>query len=146
MMRDDMIAAVQALTGRRVEAFLSDNLHDPMSPSRSSSWRPAQRRHQPSLTGTDRRACTRPGVAGLTCSAPAEPLVGRGRSPSTLPALRALRADPPVARDRRDSFRRPMASSGPMATSAAGERVVRVPPTPPRVRGKPDARACVDTR
>lgn len=28
-MRDDMIAAVEALTGRSVEAFLSDNLHDP---------------------------------------------------------------------------------------------------------------------
>lgn len=28
-MRDDMIAAVEALTGRTVEAFLSDNLHDP---------------------------------------------------------------------------------------------------------------------
>lgn len=29
MMRDDMIAAVQRLTGRTVEAFLSSNLHDP---------------------------------------------------------------------------------------------------------------------
>jgi len=28
-MRDDLIAAVERLTGRRVEAFLSDNLHDP---------------------------------------------------------------------------------------------------------------------
>ncbi len=28
-MRDDFIAAVQELTGRSVEAFLSDNLHDP---------------------------------------------------------------------------------------------------------------------
>ncbi|MDQ3677251.1 MAG: DUF2294 domain-containing protein [Actinomycetota bacterium] len=28
-MRDDMIAAVERLTGRTVEAFLSDNLHDP---------------------------------------------------------------------------------------------------------------------
>ena len=28
-MREDMIAAVEALTGRSVEAFLSDNLHDP---------------------------------------------------------------------------------------------------------------------
>jgi uncharacterized protein YbcI len=28
-MREDMIAAVEALTGRAVEAFLSDNLHDP---------------------------------------------------------------------------------------------------------------------
>jgi uncharacterized protein YbcI len=28
-MRDDMIAAVERLTGRRVEAFLSDNLHEP---------------------------------------------------------------------------------------------------------------------
>ena len=28
-MRDDMIAAIETLTGRRVEAFLSDNLHDP---------------------------------------------------------------------------------------------------------------------
>ncbi len=28
-MRDEMIAAVQALTGRTVEAFLSDNLYDP---------------------------------------------------------------------------------------------------------------------
>jgi uncharacterized protein YbcI len=28
-MRDDLIAAVQALTGRTVDAFLSDNLHDP---------------------------------------------------------------------------------------------------------------------
>ena len=28
-MRDDMIAAIEALTGRTVEAFLSDNLHDP---------------------------------------------------------------------------------------------------------------------
>lgn len=29
MMRDDMIAAVQRITGRTVEAFLSSNLHDP---------------------------------------------------------------------------------------------------------------------
>ncbi|MDX6691643.1 MAG: hypothetical protein QOG15_3100 [Solirubrobacteraceae bacterium] len=28
-MREDLIIAVQALTGRTVEAFLSDNLHDP---------------------------------------------------------------------------------------------------------------------
>jgi len=28
-MREDLIAAVEALTGREVEAFLSDNLHDP---------------------------------------------------------------------------------------------------------------------
>ena len=28
-MRADMVAAVEALTGRSVEAFLSDNLHDP---------------------------------------------------------------------------------------------------------------------
>ena len=28
-MREDMIAAVEQLTGRAVEAFLSDNLHDP---------------------------------------------------------------------------------------------------------------------
>ena len=28
-MRDDMIAAVEQLTGRGVEAFLSDNLHEP---------------------------------------------------------------------------------------------------------------------
>lgn len=28
-MRDDLIAAVERLTGRTVEAFLSDNLHDP---------------------------------------------------------------------------------------------------------------------
>lgn len=28
-MRDDLIAAVESLTGRTVEAFLSDNLHDP---------------------------------------------------------------------------------------------------------------------
>ena len=28
-MRDDMVAAVEKLTGRGVEAFLSDNLHDP---------------------------------------------------------------------------------------------------------------------
>lgn len=28
-MRDDMIAAVEALTGRTVEALLSANLHDP---------------------------------------------------------------------------------------------------------------------
>lgn len=28
-MREDLIAAVERLTGRRVEAFLSDNLHDP---------------------------------------------------------------------------------------------------------------------
>ncbi len=28
-MRTDMIAAVEQLTGRKVEAFLSDNLHDP---------------------------------------------------------------------------------------------------------------------
>src|ERR1700710_708370 len=28
-MRDDMIAAVEQLTGRSVEAFLSDNLHQP---------------------------------------------------------------------------------------------------------------------
>jgi len=28
-MRDDLVAAVEALTGRTVEAFLSDNLHDP---------------------------------------------------------------------------------------------------------------------
>ena len=28
-MRDEMVAAVQELTGRSVEAFLSDNLHDP---------------------------------------------------------------------------------------------------------------------
>jgi uncharacterized protein YbcI len=28
-MRDDLIAAVEALTGRTVEAFLSDNLHKP---------------------------------------------------------------------------------------------------------------------
>lgn len=28
-MRDDMIAAVEGLAGRKVEAFLSDNLHDP---------------------------------------------------------------------------------------------------------------------
>ena len=29
MMREDLISAVQTLTGRSVEAFLSDNLHDP---------------------------------------------------------------------------------------------------------------------
>jgi uncharacterized protein YbcI len=29
MMRDELIAAVEALTGRSVQAFLSDNLHDP---------------------------------------------------------------------------------------------------------------------
>ncbi len=28
-MRDDLVAAVESLTGRTVEAFLSDNLHDP---------------------------------------------------------------------------------------------------------------------
>ncbi|HEX8159548.1 MAG TPA: Na-translocating system protein MpsC family protein [Solirubrobacteraceae bacterium] len=28
-MRDDLITAVEALSGRTVEAFLSDNLHDP---------------------------------------------------------------------------------------------------------------------
>ena len=28
-MREDMIAAIESLTGRKVEAFLSDNLHDP---------------------------------------------------------------------------------------------------------------------
>jgi uncharacterized protein YbcI len=28
-MRDDLVAAVERLTGRRVEAFLSDNLHEP---------------------------------------------------------------------------------------------------------------------
>ena len=28
-MRDELIAAVERLTGRSVEAFLSDNLHDP---------------------------------------------------------------------------------------------------------------------
>jgi uncharacterized protein YbcI len=28
-MRDELIAAVEALTGRTVEAFLSDNLHEP---------------------------------------------------------------------------------------------------------------------
>jgi uncharacterized protein YbcI len=28
-MRDDLVAAVEQLTGRTVEAFLSDNLHDP---------------------------------------------------------------------------------------------------------------------
>lgn len=28
-MREDLIAAVQGLTGRKVEAFLSDNLHEP---------------------------------------------------------------------------------------------------------------------
>jgi uncharacterized protein YbcI len=28
-MREDMIAAVERLTSRKVEAFLSDNLHDP---------------------------------------------------------------------------------------------------------------------
>ena len=28
-MREDMVAAVESLTGRSVEAFLSDNLHDP---------------------------------------------------------------------------------------------------------------------
>lgn len=28
-MRDDMISAVEGFTGRTVEAFLSDNLHDP---------------------------------------------------------------------------------------------------------------------
>jgi uncharacterized protein YbcI len=28
-MHDDMIAAVEEITGRTVEAFLSDNLHDP---------------------------------------------------------------------------------------------------------------------
>jgi uncharacterized protein YbcI len=28
-MRDELITAVEALTGRAVEAFLSDNLHDP---------------------------------------------------------------------------------------------------------------------
>jgi uncharacterized protein YbcI len=28
-MREELIAAVEALTGRTVEAFLSDNLHDP---------------------------------------------------------------------------------------------------------------------
>lgn len=28
-MREDLILAVEALTGRKVEAFLSDNLHDP---------------------------------------------------------------------------------------------------------------------
>jgi uncharacterized protein YbcI len=30
-MRDDMIAAVEQLTSRRVEAFLSDNLYDPVA-------------------------------------------------------------------------------------------------------------------
>jgi uncharacterized protein YbcI len=28
-MRDDLVAAVEALSGRTVEAFLSDNLHEP---------------------------------------------------------------------------------------------------------------------
>lgn len=28
-MRDDLVAAVERLTGRNVEAFLSDNLHEP---------------------------------------------------------------------------------------------------------------------
>ncbi len=28
-MRDDLVAAVESLTGRTVEAFLNDNLHDP---------------------------------------------------------------------------------------------------------------------
>ncbi len=28
-MREDLISVVQGLTGRKVEAFLSDNLHDP---------------------------------------------------------------------------------------------------------------------
>jgi uncharacterized protein YbcI len=28
-MRDDLVAAIERLTGRTVEAFLSDNLHDP---------------------------------------------------------------------------------------------------------------------
>jgi uncharacterized protein YbcI len=28
-MRDDLVAAVERLTGRQVEAFLSDNLHEP---------------------------------------------------------------------------------------------------------------------
>jgi hypothetical protein len=28
-MREDLIATVETLTGRTVEAFLSDNLHDP---------------------------------------------------------------------------------------------------------------------
>ncbi len=28
-MRDDLVAAVESLTGRTVEAFLSDNLHEP---------------------------------------------------------------------------------------------------------------------
>lgn len=28
-MRDELVAAVERLTGRRVEAFLSDNLHEP---------------------------------------------------------------------------------------------------------------------
>ena len=48
-MREDMIAAVEALTGRNVEAFLSDNLHDPdvaveiflMHPSDGDGLRPA---------------------------------------------------------------------------------------------------------
>ncbi|MDQ3164345.1 MAG: hypothetical protein M3Q92_16235 [Actinomycetota bacterium] len=28
-MREDLVAAVEKLTGRHVEAFLSDNLHEP---------------------------------------------------------------------------------------------------------------------
>ncbi len=48
-MRDDLVAAVEGLTGRTVEAFLSDNLHDPdvaveiflMSPHDSNGHREA---------------------------------------------------------------------------------------------------------
>ena len=48
-MRDELIAAVEMLSGRSVEAFLSDNLHDPdvaveiflMSPGDGNGRRPA---------------------------------------------------------------------------------------------------------
>jgi uncharacterized protein YbcI len=48
-MRDELVSTVQTLTGRSVEAFLSDNLHDPdvavevflLNPSDGDAGRPA---------------------------------------------------------------------------------------------------------
>lgn len=55
-MREELIAAVERLTQRNVEAFLSDNLHDPdvaveiflMAPDDGDGHHPAK--HRPSET------------------------------------------------------------------------------------------------
>ena len=49
-MRDDLIAAVERLTGRTVEAFLSDNLHEPDVAVEIFLLRPADGVPQPDAT------------------------------------------------------------------------------------------------